>query len=46
MQCHFFIYLGEVLALNEATLMEGEYNEACCKGSNGKQHSASEQSQW
>lgn len=44
MQCHFFIYLGEVIAINEATLMEGEFNEARCKGSNGKQHSASEQS--
>lgn len=44
MKCHFFIYLGEVITITEATLLEGEYNEACCKGSNGKQHSISEQS--
>ena len=36
MKCHFFIYLGEVITINEATLMEGEYNEARWKGSDGK----------
>lgn len=29
MQCHFFTYL-EAIAMHEATLMEGKYNEAHC----------------
>lgn len=37
----FYTYLREVTATNKATLMEGQYTEAHCRGLDGNQYSVS-----